>query len=75
MSYPDPILIKTITFVCDSCRRTVRVPAWQGEDGLGECEHCGCTSSTMHDGRPFGPRSQAWEYLIEEWRWFSPPSC
>lgn len=61
--------VKTYVLHCYSCKRWVgRMPQWDnGELGHGwQCEHCGNTSTTTREGRPFGPRYRYWQSLVDE---------
>lgn len=68
---PDPIAIKSTVWTCNHCKAWIcRVPQWCGDDGIGECDKCGCTSIVGRDGRPFGPMSQWWEIYVKHFREF-----
>lgn len=64
--------ISTTRYTCHGCKRGFSVPLNEGGDGIGECEHCGCTSYTISDGRPWGPRHRFWndwvrsQYRLDE---------
>lgn len=69
MDVPEPLLVKSYVYRCYGCKRWLcRLPQWAGDDGIGGCEHCGCTSSTFTEGRPYGPRSVIWPHLMHDWR-------
>lgn len=63
------ISVKSHVPHCYSCKCWVgRMPQWDnGELGHGwQCEHCGNTSTTIREGRPFGPRCRYWQILVDE---------
>lgn len=65
--------IQTFVIRCYYCKRWVgRVPQWDnGELGKGwQCD-CGSTSTTMKEGRPFGPRYRYWTTLEDEFNDFA----
>jgi len=61
-------LVKTHVIRCASCNKWLfRLPQWC-EDDFGkdhQCK-CGCTSISITEGRPFGPRSKYWSLLTAE---------
>ena len=62
-------LVKTDVLKCNGCGVWLgRLPKWyNAELGKGwSCEHCGCTSVVIQDGRPYGPRSSEWLDLEAE---------
>ena len=64
--------IRSQVWICAACHMWLgRMPVYAGEGDKGDCcERCGNTSMIIRDGRPFGPRSSQWEWLIEEVREF-----
>lgn len=62
-------LVKSHVLRCLGCHTWVeRLPQWyNAELGKGwQCGECGTTSISIHEGRPFGPRSQRWQELVDE---------
>jgi len=67
-----PTLFRSWVIRCGRCKAWwYRLPQFMG-DGSGDkgdyCEKCGCTSVTITEGRPFGPRSKRWPMYLKEWR-------
>lgn len=63
------LLVESHAIRCNGCKRWLgRMSQWlNGELGNGfQCEHCGCTSVIMSEGRPYGPRYRAWQSLVDE---------
>lgn len=70
---PQLLLVKTFVLHCYVCKRWVgRVPQWDnGELGKGwQCE-CGNTSTTIKEGRSWGPRYSHWQELVNEFNDFA----
>jgi hypothetical protein len=64
---PKLILAKSYVFRCGCCHRWLwRAPQMWGDEG-DSCEVCGCTSCTIREGRPYGPKSKGWADLEREW--------
>lgn len=62
-------LVKSHAIRCNGCHRWLgRMPQWQNGDlGNGfQCEHCGCTSVIISEGRSYGPRYREWQSLVDE---------
>lgn len=76
---PQLLLAKSYVFTCTSCHSWQgRIPQFWGQDlGKGyQCEKCGCTSVNIREGRPYGSKSKAWEWVKPEfeklWRFVIP---
>jgi hypothetical protein len=41
---------------------------------MDHCERCGCTSVIMREGRPYGPKSGLWDWIVAEFREVFSPS-
>ena len=57
--------VHTTRYVCTSCHRGFTVPRNESGDGIGECDHCGCTSYTLAVGRSWGPRHRFWKDWVK----------
>lgn len=71
---PDLLLVKTYVIHCYACKAWVgRFPQWsEGDLGKGwQCGHCGNTSTTMKEGRPFGSRYRFWQEMVDEFNGFA----
>lgn len=69
--HPQPTAIRTYVVRCHNCGAWIcRVPMWNGLEGIGECDRCGGTFVQFSEGRPFGPRSKHFPYLLHEWEEF-----
>lgn len=74
---PKLLKVPSIVETCARCGVWVhRYPAFLGEFmGFWRCDKCGNTSIKRRPGRPYGPRSKAWESILSEWEdcWTSIP--
>ncbi len=54
--------------VCASCgSRFDRYPTFMGsDDGFWRCENCGGSLIKAHKGRPYGPQSKDWEWILDQ---------
>jgi len=49
-----------------SCKRGFTIPGnGDFDDGVGECEHCACTSYHTSIGRPWGPKHRHWMNMVQ----------
>ena len=59
--------IKTIVFTCGHCKAWYcRIPAWDDLGKGDQCERCGATCFASRSGRPVGPRSRHWPWMLDE---------
>jgi hypothetical protein len=56
--------VKTDTVKCAFCKARTRSPRWYAN----QCEICGCPTTTIRRGRPFGRYSKRWSELKEEFQ-------
>ena len=65
----QPILFYTEVARCASCKVWyTRYPIFAGLGDKGDqCHKCGCTSFSISPGRPIGPKSQHWEWVLNMW--------
>lgn len=67
--FPEKVLkLESLVEVCSSCGAWVeRYPEYLGEDdNFWQCDRCMCTSTTIRQGRPYGPKSKEWSHLMEQ---------
>jgi rRNA maturation endonuclease Nob1 len=60
-------VVKVYSYVykCASCNTFYsRLPVWDGLDKGDQCDKCGCTSFSVTQGRPYGPKSRQWPDLM-----------
>jgi len=78
---PKLLSAKSEVLECASCHAWyARYPTFLGGDSKGDqCDKCGCTSFTVRSGRPYGPKSQQWVWISEEfakcWKYFDPETA
>jgi len=59
--------LKSRVYTCGGCGAWYcRIPTTSDLDKGDQCPKCGSSYFKTRDGRPFGPRSKQWPYLIEE---------
>jgi ribosomal protein S27AE len=65
---PKLLSAESTVETCASCGKWVqRYPSFMGDDdGYWQCEKCGCTSIRSRAGRPYGPKSRRWEWVVEQ---------
>lgn len=66
---PKLLKAKSTVVLCSNCKAWItRYPTFLGYDDMDHCERCGCTSVIMREGRPYGPKSGLWDWIVAEFR-------
>lgn len=64
---PKLILAKSYVLRCAGCGSWLaRVPQFMYQVDDDHCPKCGCTSYRLSTGRPYGPKSQDWSWIENE---------
>lgn len=75
---PKLVSAESNVMTCASCGTWYeRYPAFMDGDSKGDqCDRCGCTSFKVREGRPYGPKSKDWKWILEAfektWKYFDP---
>ena len=70
INIPKLLLARSVVVTCASCKAWyMRYPAFMGDDldKGDQCLRCGVTSFTMREGRPYGPKSKDWDWILSMW--------
>ena len=65
---PKLLSAESTVETCASCGKWIqRYPSFMGDDdGYFQCEKCGNTSTRSRAGRPYGPKSKHWEWVLRQ---------
>lgn len=65
---PRLLKVRSTVVRCASCGMWItRFPSFFGAfEGFFHCEKCGRTGIVEKEGRPYGPKSQQWDWIVDE---------